>query len=198
MTPFDNDLESACQVLLVRHGRTALNAEGRLRGLADPELDDIGLAEARATAEALRSRSLSVVLSSPLQRAVMTARAIAEANGVEARADPAFNDRDYGQWTGHVKADVIREFGSVDRAPGVEPEAAVIARAWPALNALTAPRGQWVAIVTHDAVIRPILRTIDPNARPVVETASWSELRRIDGHWRIVSMDQRADSRAAS
>lgn len=40
------------RVLLVRHGRTALNAEGRLRGLADPELDDIGRQRAGATAAA--------------------------------------------------------------------------------------------------------------------------------------------------
>jgi broad specificity phosphatase PhoE len=184
--------DRARHVLLVRHGRTALNAEGRLRGLADPELDDIGLEEAQETAEALRGRQLSVVVSSPLQRAVRTARVIADASGVAAIADPAFNDRDYGPWTGHLKADVIREWGSVDRAPGVEPEDAVLARAWPALNALTAPPGEWVAVVTHDAVIRPILRTIDPNARAVVETASWAELRLVGDRWRIDSLDNQA------
>lgn len=184
--------DRARQVLLVRHGRTALNAEGRLRGLADPALDDIGMAEARATADALRSHRLSAVVSSPLQRAAATARVIADANGVAAIADQAFNDRDYGPWTGHVKADVIREWGSVDRAPGVEPEEAVLARAWPALNALTAPTGKWVAIVTHDAVIRPILHTIDPNVRPTVETASWSVLRLVGDRWRINSVDNQA------
>lgn len=40
-------------ILLVRHGRTAFNAEGRLRGLADPELDETGIAQAHATALAL-------------------------------------------------------------------------------------------------------------------------------------------------
>ena len=184
--------DRAHHVLLIRHGRTALNAAGQLRGLADPELDDIGLQQARATAEALRGRRLSVVVSSPLQRAVKTARLIADANGVEAITDPAFNDRDYGPWTGHLKADVIQGWGSVDRAPGVESEKTVLARAWPALNALTAPRGQWVAIVTHDAVIRPILRTIDQDVRPVVETASWSELRLVDNRWRIDSLDNEA------
>jgi len=33
------------RVYLALHGRTALNAEGRLRGLSDPPLDDIGVAE---------------------------------------------------------------------------------------------------------------------------------------------------------
>lgn len=190
--------DRARYVLLIRHGRTALNAEGRLRGLADPELDDIGLAEARATADALRGRRLSLVVSSPLQRAVATAQVIADAAGVEAIADPAFNDRDYGPWTGHVKADIIREWGSVDHAPGVEPEETVLGRAWPALNSLTAPQGKWVAIVTHDAVIRPILRTIDPGVQPAVETASWSALTLVGDRWQIDSSDNQAGPRPAS
>ena len=33
------------RVYLARHGQTALNADGRLRGLSDPPLDDVGLAE---------------------------------------------------------------------------------------------------------------------------------------------------------
>lgn len=183
-------------VLLIRHGRTALNAEGRLRGLADPELDEAGIAEARAAAEALRHRPLSTVVSSPLRRALSTARAIADASGVEAVTAAAFNDRDYGPWTGHVKAEVIREWGSVDAAPGVEPEGAVLARAWPALQALTSSgeegEAAWVAVATHDAVIRPILRAIDSNVHALVETASWAELRIVAGQWRIDSVDNRA------
>ncbi|HUO40632.1 MAG TPA: histidine phosphatase family protein [Mycobacterium sp.] len=33
------------RVYLARHGRTSLNAGGRLRGLSDPPLDDVGLAD---------------------------------------------------------------------------------------------------------------------------------------------------------
>lgn len=43
----------AQHVYLVRHGETALNADGRLRGLADPELNETGEAQARAVALAL-------------------------------------------------------------------------------------------------------------------------------------------------
>ena len=46
---------SGCdRVYLARHGRTALNAEGRLCGLSNPPLDDIGRVEAERLAEALR------------------------------------------------------------------------------------------------------------------------------------------------
>jgi broad specificity phosphatase PhoE len=43
----------ADRVYLARHGRTALNAEGRLRGLSDPPLDEVGIAEVARLAEVL-------------------------------------------------------------------------------------------------------------------------------------------------
>lgn len=86
--------------------------------------------------------------------------------------DAAFNDRDYGPWTGHAKADVIAQWGSVDAAPGVESSATVLARAMAALDALIRSSDRPIAVVTHDAVIRPILARIHPDLAPDVETGS--------------------------
>lgn len=184
---------SASRVILVRHGRTAFNAEGRLRGLANPPLDDIGIAEARATAAALRPLEIDRVLSSPLQRAVRTAAIIAEASGVSHVTDPAFNDRDCGPWTGHLKADVIRQWGSVDAAPDVEDVLVVLDRAMRALDDLASGgMAAPVAVVTHDAVIRPILASIQPGIDPQVETGSWAELTRGSDGWAIASVDNTA------
>jgi broad specificity phosphatase PhoE len=181
------------RIILVRHGRTALNAEGRLRGLADPELDEIGVAEATATASALQRLNIGYVVSSPLQRAVSTAAIIAEACGIRNEVDAAFNDRDYGPWTGHVKAEVIRQWGSVDAAPNVEDEAIVLARAMQALNALVGSGdSRPVAVVTHDAVIRPILTGIEPGIDPKVDTGSWAELVHTGDGWTIASVDNTA------
>jgi probable phosphoglycerate mutase len=183
------------RIVLVRHGQTALNAEGRLRGLADPPLDDTGIAQARATAQALHAFDPSHVLSSPLQRAVRTAAIIAETTGATHTIDPAFNDRDYGPWTGQVKTDVIRRWGSIDNAPDVEPEQSVLVRATQALNNLTRDGGgNRITVVTHDAVIRPILTSIRPGMTLNVETGSWAELIYDDG-WTIVSVDNTAPPR---
>lgn len=177
-------------VLLIRHGRTALNAEGRIRGLADPELDPTGIEEAHATANALRPLGITRLLSSPLQRAVATARIIAEATDAEHLVDPAFNDRDYGPWTGHVKTEVIQQWGSIDNAPGVEPESGVLARVLQALNALTGnPGSAPITIVTHDAIIRPILASMKPDVVPFVDTGSWAELIHTKDGWAIASID---------
>lgn len=178
------------RVLLVRHGRTALNAEGRLRGLADPELDEQGIEEARAVAHALRASGIECVASSPLRRAMRTAEIIADACGAPHEVDPAFNDRDYGEWTGHLRSEVIAQWGGVDLAPGVEPSEAVRVRALRGLEAIAGrSRHRVVAVVTHDAVIRPLLETFGPGVGAEVPTASWSELRFHDGSWEVLSVD---------
>ena len=183
-------------LLLVRHGQTALNAEGRLRGLANPPLDGTGIAEARAVAEALASGGIVEVRCSPLDRAVTTARIIAERCGCAVETDPAFNDRDYGPWTGQVKAEVVAQFGSVDAAPGVEPIDHVLKRVWPALDAVMDAHGRVpIAVVTHDALIRPILTTIDPRIGPIeARTGSWNELVRHGSSWTVLKYDQNPEA----
>jgi broad specificity phosphatase PhoE len=57
------------RVYLARHGRTAVNAGGRLRRLSNPPLDSVGEAEAQRLAVVLAAYTPAVVISSPLQRA---------------------------------------------------------------------------------------------------------------------------------
>ena len=149
------------RIILVRHGRTVLNAEDRLRGLADPELDSIGIDQAKAVAADIAHLDPHGVWSSPLKRAVRTATIIADAAAITHHVDARLNDRDYGEWTGELRSEVIRLFGRVDAAPGVEPQSDVFERVWPAVvdAAQTATSGP-VVLVSHDAVLRPILESI--------------------------------------
>ncbi|MGN6445703.1 histidine phosphatase family protein [Amnibacterium sp.] len=185
-------MTSARRLLLVRHGQTALNAEGRLRGLADPPLDAVGQRQAAALGEALRSSLPSIVLTSPLQRAVATGEAIAATTGAELRVDRRFNDRDYGQWTGAVKAKVVARFGSVDAAPGVEPGAVVLLRARPALDSVLDAVDGLPVVVTHDAVIRALIHEIAPDLPPTSQpNGCWNELvRERSGTWRVTAVDR--------
>jgi broad specificity phosphatase PhoE len=186
-------MNAPAHVLLVRHGRTLLNAEGRLRGLANPELDETGIVQARATGQALRSYGITRVLSSPLHRAATTAEVIADEVGVTNEVEPAFNDRDYGPWTGHIKAEVITQWGSVDAAPGVEDLSIVFHRAMPALQALVdGSVTEVTAVVTHDAVIRPILESIQPGIDAEVENGSWADISWDGTAWSVVSVDNTA------
>jgi broad specificity phosphatase PhoE len=73
-------IERVTTVLLVRHGRTALNAQGRFRGLTDPPLDEMGMAEAEEAARSIlarsRDRPIAALATSPLARARQTAESI--------------------------------------------------------------------------------------------------------------------------
>jgi len=175
------------RVYLARHGRTALNADGRLRGLADPPLDPVGLAEVSRLAAELATRHPTLVVSSPLQRAVATARAIAAASGIETQVDNRLNDRDYGPQTGRPRTEVEAEYGSVDSAPGVEPAEALAERARRAFFELVAEFGPGpLVMVSHDAFNQALLGQLDPSMGPISQdTACWNQLSLVNGSWRV-------------
>jgi broad specificity phosphatase PhoE len=89
-------------LVIVRHGRTAANAQGRLLGRADPALDADGLAQATCLGAALQPDR---VVASPLIRARQTA----EAFGLPIEIDERWIELDYGDLEGTPTADVPRE-----------------------------------------------------------------------------------------
>jgi broad specificity phosphatase PhoE len=169
---------STTLVYLTRHGRTALNAEGQLRGLSDPPLDEVGLAEVARLSKVLADRHPNAVISSPLQRAVVTANAIASAAGVPVSIDVRLNDRDYGPMTGERRAEAERRYGTIDAAPGVEPMAAPAERAWAAFFELVAEHDSGpMVLVSHDVFNRALLQQVDPTLTHIGQrTACWNEL----------------------
>lgn len=88
------------RVLLVRHGETDWNREGRAQGHADIPLNDAGLAQARAIAERLRGTPVDALYSSDLQRAAQTAALIGDALGVEPVLTDAFREMNIGALEG--------------------------------------------------------------------------------------------------
>jgi broad specificity phosphatase PhoE len=151
-------------VYLARHGQTALNESGVLRGLLDPRLDETGRRQAVNLGAALGPRQPSLVVASRLRRARETAQPVADRAGLTVTTDGFLLDRDYGPWAGIPKAAVVAQWGSVDAAPGVEPRSAVRGRAVRGLTAL-AQRfpGASVVAVSHDAVNREVLAALDPS-----------------------------------
>jgi broad specificity phosphatase PhoE len=147
-------------VYLIRHGRTALNAAGVLRGRIDEPLDSTGRTEALRLASLFESVRLTRVVASPLKRSFETARLLAQPHGLTVMADPAFIDRDYGPWAGLPQQALIDRYGSVDTAPSgeVEPRAEFERRITTALKRVAREaHGKIVAIVAHDAVNRALI-----------------------------------------
>jgi broad specificity phosphatase PhoE len=94
-------------IYLVRHAETAFNADGRLHGFADPDLNAAGLGQAKSLASDVESAGTSIIIPSSLLNAVHVAAIIAHSCQTEHKVDVRFNDRDYGRWTGQPKTDVI-------------------------------------------------------------------------------------------
>lgn len=182
-------------VYLVRHGRTALNADGKLRGLLDPPLDHIGHTQVDELAAAFAHLGIKPtrVVAGPLQRTHDTARAIALASAAALVTDQRLIDRDYGPWTGQPTDEVRAQWGSdLADLPDAEPLPAVTTRALEVLADTREHAEGPVVLVSHDAVLSALLVALDPTlgrASTVhLDTASWSQLRQLgdDHQWCVV------------
>lgn len=100
-------------LLLVRHGQTTFNAEGRLSGRLDVGLTGLGATQAAAVATAIRALGVpDLVVSSPLERA----RATAAALGAPLQIDDRWTELDYGELDGQPLSEVPGELWTRWRA----------------------------------------------------------------------------------
>mgnify|MGYP005906701635 CR=1 FL=1 len=85
---------------LVRHGETVWNKTGKYQGRTDVALSEKGKAQAAKTAEWFQGVQLDGVISSPLVRAVNTARGIAEYQHLPIEKDERLREISFGDWEG--------------------------------------------------------------------------------------------------
>ncbi len=102
------------RIILVRHGQTAWNvgtgSGERFRGRIDLPLDDAGLTQARALAQCLADHPIVAVYSSPLKRAMETARPTAQQLGLPVQPLPGIMDINYGDWQGLSRPEVATAY----------------------------------------------------------------------------------------
>jgi probable phosphoglycerate mutase len=199
------------RLILVRHGVTAWNLEGRFQGQLDPALAPEGEAEARLLAERIASdpqERPARIVSSPLTRAARTAEIIAAelrgANGGEVPAvalDPRLMEIGQGDWEGRTHAELAvddaeryaawRRARGLRQPPGGEPLAAALARVRKAIDELISDelsdgRAWPLCIVSHGGTLRLAARQLlglDPGRALTVDldNASVSVLSRTAG-----------------
>jgi broad specificity phosphatase PhoE len=147
-------------LILVRHGQTAPNAEGRLLGRGDPPLTPQGLEQAAALAKLPFVAGAARVVSSPLTRCRETAAAF----GLPVDLDDRWAEIEYGEWEG-------RRFGELPASdwerwrldpswspPGGESLTAVGHRVRAAIDDLAAEiEGRDVVVVSHVSPIKAAL-----------------------------------------
>ncbi len=88
------------RVLLVRHGQSEGNAEGRFGGHTATPLSARGRRQAEVTARALAEEKITAIYSSDLSRAVETAMPLARLTGLDVEQTEAFRERSVGVMEG--------------------------------------------------------------------------------------------------
>ena len=201
--------------LLIRHGRTASNANGTLAGWTEGVgLDDTGRGQATDLAQRLRGMPIRTVVASPLQRCVETAQILVEALvDVTVETDERVGECRYGSWTGGSLTELAKEplwrtvqdqpsaarFPDGDQFAG-ESIAEMQARALQAVRDIDArvdaehgPQALWI-LVSHGDVIKSILSDaagahLDHFQRIVVGPASLSAVSYTDRRPFIVRLN---------
>jgi broad specificity phosphatase PhoE len=170
---------SHTDIFLVRHGQTDSNIAGLFHGATDVPLNAIGLRQARLVAQRVAQLGqLDALHTSPLQRAVVTARAIADETGLEPVITTDLIEMHFGAAEGLTLAEMAERFPALAERfrdlsdndvgfPGGETRRAFHARVRQSVERIvTAHAGQRVVVVAHGGVIGSIVAQIlqgDPN-----------------------------------
>lgn len=164
---FEND-RPQMRLILVRHGETPWNKEGRFQGQSLVGLSQKGIAQAQQVAKALASMNISALYSSPLSRTLMTAQAISAATSVPVVQLDGLKEVNLGELEG-ITGQVMRsQYPEVYAAwredpsdlvfPGGESIRQLQQRAQAAIEEIEAAHSEGlVAAVSHNFAIRSIL-----------------------------------------
>jgi broad specificity phosphatase PhoE len=151
------------ELLLVRHGQSEWNADGRWQGQSDPPLTAFG--ERQAADAVARVGAVDALWASDLVRAAHTAEIIGARLGVDVVVDARFRERHAGEWQGLTRPEIDAAWPGYlrdgRRPPGWEPEADLVRRAVAGCLAVgEALAGARVLVVTHGGVVRALERSL--------------------------------------
>jgi len=201
---------TARRVVLWRHGRTAWNAEARFQGTTDVALDEVGVAQADRAARDLATLDPDLIVSSDLERARVTAEALAALTGLVVTTDPGLRETYAGTWQGMVRDEIIaadgetfRRWAAGDdvRPGGGELRSEVADRVTEAVlrHAEALPAGGTLVVASHGGAIRACLGTLLglPHEHwPVLGglvNCAWSVLEEMPGgRWRLLEHNARS------
>lgn len=191
------------RLIVVRHGVTDWNREGRFQGHLDPPLSTAGRQQA-----ALIARRIAAdpdlrpdrIISSSLMRALETAETIGAAVGVPVNADERLIEIGQGEWEGRTHAELARadperyrawrEQAGVRQPPGGEPIERASRRVTAVIDELLDGAPRTVCLVSHGGIMRLLARIALELARDRswaldVDNASLCVTTRLDGRWRL-------------
>lgn len=109
------------RLLLIRHGETDWNIEGRWQGQEDIPLNQRGREQAERMAELLEEHAIDAIYSSDLQRAHETARIVAEEKGLPIHVDPRLREIHQGEWQGLLVKEIETRYADLFKERSEDP-----------------------------------------------------------------------------
>jgi broad specificity phosphatase PhoE len=146
------------KLILVRHGETHWNKDGLVQGGdSDIELNDTGLEQARKLAAFLKNESVTVILSSPLRRAISTAEVIASHHQLPVEIEQGLKELKVGDLEGVAISNLRTTFsrfllqwwqdGEAMKLPNGESLVDLQQRAWKVIEGLLEKHKDGIAVV---------------------------------------------------
>jgi probable phosphoglycerate mutase len=152
------------RLLLARHGQTEWHSDNRYVSRTDIGLTETGREQARTLARRAEREKVNLVLSSPLGRALLTAKPAAAACNLEPETDERLRELDFGEWEGRTLVEIREEDPeSVNRFeasaqhgfPGGEPLHEGADRVLEVFADLSRSHaGETVLVVAHNTLLR--------------------------------------------
>ena len=150
---------------MFRHGQTEWNINLRLQGTADIPLNQDGINQVEQASA--RIGSWDVLLSSPLRRAVESAKILSRSTGLDLTISEVLLERSFGIGEGMTYQQWHHRYSKLDFIPGAESEQSVFNRSQKLLDQIQADYpGKKVLVVTHGALIRFVLNLVTDNELP--------------------------------
>lgn len=189
--------ENETVICIVRHGETDWNAQGRLQGREDIELNDEGRKQAGKIAEYLSRTHWDAVVSSPLKRAFETAQIIASRLSIgDIGIEDQITERDYGEASGLWPEDRRNRFpGGI---PGQEDFEMLRKRAMAGLERIVNHHfGKRIVVISHGALTNSILYTLSSGEfgsfKTRLKNGCINQITVKDGKWTVDFYNQPAD-----
>lgn len=183
-------------IYIVRHGETQWNAEGRIQGRQDIELNEKGRQQMERAARELAGRRFQVMITSPLARAKESGAILAQSVEIgEVLEDERLIEREFGELDGARFSEDVRHRLYQEKVQGAESLEAVGERMFAAITAYVEAYEGDLLIVSHGSAITQLLKRIDPSLQPVhihLNNASISLVERCDGALRVVDYNMDA------
>ncbi|MBO5927887.1 MAG: histidine phosphatase family protein [Clostridia bacterium] len=160
------------ELYLVRHGQSVANVNNIMAGHSDPELTELGITQAKITANAVKDLGVSAIYSSDLKRAYQTAKETAKIYNLPITTSENLREMHMGDWEGVSFEEINNNYGDeytknwkenfgTFRSPNGESVKEVLERVEKELTLIAKKhKGEKVLVFVHGGVIRAFFANI--------------------------------------